>query len=106
MVAMRYIFDPKQRWLTVLFLLFVLSFSPLLIFDCARGEVDESLQKLPPASPIQKPLVIFYSRTGKTKMVANGLASTFSCTMEEIQSTEDREGLLGAFTCVLDQLLD
>lgn len=58
------------------------------------------------APAAQQPLLVFYSRTGKTSIVAHELAKKLSCKTEEVQSTEPREGMLGAFTCVLDQLLD
>jgi multimeric flavodoxin WrbA len=95
----------KQRWSTLVLLLVVLSFSPFAAASSVTGQSETPPTSLT-AAPGQKPLVVFYSRTGKTRIVANALAQHFSCAIEEIQSTEDRTGILGAFTCVLDQLLD
>ena len=39
-------------------------------------------------------------------MVANTLQESLSCDIAEIESTEERSGFFGVFTCVLDQLLD
>jgi flavodoxin len=96
----------NQHWSKLVLCLVVLCLSPLLTAYAVWGESDAVLQQVLTAPQGQKPLVVFYSRTGKTKIVANALAKRFACDIEEIQSTEDRTGILGAFTCVLDQLLD
>jgi flavodoxin len=40
-------------------------------------------------------LVVFYSRTGNTKKVAESIASEFQCDLEEIVDLKKRGGLLG-----------
>lgn len=52
------------------------------------------------------PLVIYYSRTGSTRWVAEELTRGLAAVCVEIQSKKDRAGVIGGFTCVLDQLLD
>ncbi|MFO8133609.1 MAG: hypothetical protein R6U10_06755 [Thermoplasmatota archaeon] len=42
-----------------------------------------------------KPLVVYYSRTGNTEMVAEALAGMLSCPVEGIVDTVKRSGLLG-----------
>lgn len=42
-----------------------------------------------------KALVIYYSRTGRTKKVAKTISNILSCDIEEIVDTKDRTGLLG-----------
>jgi multimeric flavodoxin WrbA len=102
---MRYSGMHKKGWSIRVLLLVVLSYAPFAPASSATGQSETAPPSLT-AAPAQKPLVVFYSRTGKTKIVANALAQHFSCDSEELQSTEDRTGILGAFTCVLDQLLD
>jgi hypothetical protein len=67
---------------------------------------DESLQAGVLNAEHYKPLIVCYSRTGNSRIVADTLKEYLSGTIEEIQSTKNRDGLLGVFTCVLDQLLD
>lgn len=52
------------------------------------------------------PLVIYYSRTGTTRYVAEELSRGLAAKCAEIRSDKNRENITGAFTCVLDQLLD
>jgi len=40
-------------------------------------------------------LVVYYSRTGKTKKVGNLISEKLSCDMEEIFDTKKRSGILG-----------
>jgi flavodoxin len=42
-----------------------------------------------------KSLVVFYSRTGNTKKVAEGLSKLLKSDLEEIRGVEDRRGVLG-----------
>jgi len=42
-----------------------------------------------------KPLVVYYSRTGNTGMVAEALADMLSCPAEGIVDTQKRSGLVG-----------
>ncbi|MEW6686210.1 MAG: flavodoxin [Candidatus Edwardsbacteria bacterium] len=42
-----------------------------------------------------KALVVFYSRTGRTKKIAEHIADILKCDMEEIFDTTSRAGLLG-----------
>jgi len=42
-----------------------------------------------------KSLVVYYSRTGRTKKVAEAIATTLNCDIEEIIDTKDRRGLFG-----------
>jgi flavodoxin len=67
---------------------------------------NPAIQENVPSSEGSKPIIVYYSRTGKTRIVANTLNDQLSCEIEEIKSTEDREGFWGVITCVLDSLLD
>jgi flavodoxin len=42
-----------------------------------------------------KPLVVFYSRTGTTKKVAETISNILKCDVEEVFDTKNRAGVLG-----------
>jgi len=67
---------------------------------------DPAIQENVPSSEGSKPIIVYYSRTGETRIVANTLKDQLSYEIEEIKSTEDREGFWGVITCVLDSILD
>ena len=53
----------------------------------------------------KKALVVYYSRTGTTRMVAERTAEMLACDIEEIVDTKDRGGLLGFVIAGKDALL-
>jgi len=44
---------------------------------------------------LTKPLVVYYSRSGNTKLVAEKLANILDADLEEIQEAKDRHGVFG-----------
>ena len=70
------------------------------------AETEESLQAGMLNAEHYKPLIVCYSRTGTSRIVADALVEYLSGTIEAIQSTKNRDGFLGVLTCVLDQLLE
>ena len=50
-------------------------------------------------------LVVYYSRTGKTKKVGNLISEKISCDVEEIFDTKKRSGTLGVLRAGKDALL-
>jgi flavodoxin len=54
----------------------------------------------------KSPLVVYYSRSGKTRLVAEAISKAMAAEVVEITSKKNREGIFGIFTCVLDQLMD
>lgn len=67
---------------------------------------DSSIQENIPSQKASNPIVVYYSRTGKTRIVAHALKEQLACETAEIKSTENRDGFLGVVTCVLDSLLE
>jgi flavodoxin len=54
---------------------------------------------------VRKALVVFYSRSGTTRALAEALARTVDADLEEIVDKTGREGALGFFRSVLDAKL-
>ena len=96
----------KTPWLIIalIMLSFFIIFSPA--FTSSSAGTEDSLQKSVSSPGESNPIIVYYSRTGKTRIVANTLKDQFSCEIAEIKSTKDREGYLGVFTCVLDSLFN
>jgi len=67
---------------------------------------DPAIQENVSSPEGSKPIIVYYSRTGKTRIVVNGLMDQLFCETAEIKSIEDRSGFFGVLTCVLDQLLE
>ncbi|MCK5010056.1 MAG: hypothetical protein KAS98_06200 [Deltaproteobacteria bacterium] len=86
--------------------LIVFSLSILYFPTQSMLMADPAIQENVPSSEGSKPIIVYYSRTGKTRIVANALKEQLTCEIAEIKSTEDREGFWGVITCVLDSLLD
>jgi flavodoxin len=42
-----------------------------------------------------KTLLVYYSRTGTTRLVAEAISATLPCDVEEIEDTRNRQGLFG-----------
>jgi multimeric flavodoxin WrbA len=57
------------------------------------------------AAPAPRPLVIYYSLTGTTRILAQEIARELGCDMVELKSERSRSGFWKV-NCVFDQLLD
>ena len=49
-------------------------------------------------------LIIFYSRTGTTKKIANLIAEILNCDIEEIYDTKNRNGFFGYIKSAIDAM--
>ena len=94
-------FHPLGLVLVSFLFLFILSICPP---DSSRAESSPQPDTL--TSGDCNPLIVYYSRSGNSQIVADALKEQLSCNVECIHSTKDREGFLGVLTCVLDQLLN
>lgn len=83
----------------------VLFISFLMLFTLTASSIA---QETAPAAQLQEqnPLVIYYSRSGTTKMAAESLKNSLGCEEEAIISKVDRSGFSGIITGVIDQLMD
>ncbi len=52
-----------------------------------------------------KPLVVYYSRTGTTRKVAEAIAEVLKCDVEEIRDLKNRTGVLGWLSSGMDATL-
>lgn len=50
-------------------------------------------------------LVVFYSKTGNTKLVAENISKSFNCDIEEIKEKEDRKGIFKTIVEIKDAIL-
>jgi multimeric flavodoxin WrbA len=80
----------------------------MLAFGCAGADAqpeqaiikaDGAAEAVQPGNVTKKPLVVYYSRTGNARMVANSLASHLEAEIAEIPSQKDR----GIFTIMGEQ---
>jgi len=94
---------PKFIALVILLLLYLSYLS-----TCKPSSIsDESFKPKAVSSAVHyKPFIVYYSRTGTTRIVAFELMNQLFCEIGEVKSKKYRGGFLGAFICVLDQLLD
>jgi hypothetical protein len=103
---MKDIHQKKTFRLILLVLAFSLMIVPLSTYPPDSFGEEALTQPDTPHSEDYKPLIVYYSRSGNSRIVADTLTEYLACPVEQIQSTKNREGFLGVFTCVLDQLLD
>ena len=89
-----------------LVLVFFLFLCNLFICPPDSLRADSTPQPDTLGSENHTPLIVYYSRSGNSQIVADTLKEQLSCKVECIHSTKNREGFLGVFTCVLDQLLN
>ena len=93
----------KIPWLIITLIFFSLFTLYYPVFNNRDVRAEPSIQKNIFSSNESKPIIVYYSRSGKTRMVANVLVDQLSCEIAEIKSTVKRTGF-GIITCVLDQL--
>ncbi|MCD6377573.1 MAG: flavodoxin family protein, partial [Planctomycetes bacterium] len=55
---------------------------------------------------MDKILIVYYSRSGTTRMVAEKLAKLLEADIEEIRERKERAGTLGFFIGIKDSILD
>ena len=89
--------------LTIALLLLSLSYLPSPTNNSVGAESTSPIANATAEGP--SPIVVYYSRSGKTQIVARALMDQLSCEGEEIKSKVTRTGV-GIITCVLDQLFD
>ena len=94
----------SNKSIVLLLLIFTLVTIVFSVFEREGFSEDTIEQESGCARQIEKPLVFFFSRSGKTRMVANALQAGLSCDMEEINSKKKRTGFRGNMTCMLDQV--
>ena len=103
---MKNIFQKKTSRLILIVFAFSLMIIPLSTCPPDSFGGEELPQPGTVHSEDYNPLIVYYSRSGNSRIVADTLIEQLAFPVEEIQSTKNREGFLGVFTCVLDQLLD
>jgi len=95
-----------QKTTKLIIALIVFSLSILYFPTQSMLMADPAIRENVPSPEGSNPIIVYYSRTGKTRIVANALKEQLPCEIAEIKSTEDREGFWGVITCVLDSLFN
>jgi hypothetical protein len=54
----------------------------------------------------QRILVVYYSRTGMTRLLSNMLVEQLDCAVEELRDTRRRDGVFGLLSCQIDGALE
>jgi flavodoxin len=96
----------KTLWITITLIVFLFSIFYAPVLNNSRAIADPSIQMEALSPSNSNPLIVYYSRSGKTRIAVNGLTDKLSCETAEIKSIEDRSGFFGILTCVLDQVLE
>ncbi len=96
----------KTLWITITLIVFLFSIFYFPVLSDSQVIADPSIQMEALSPSNSNPLIVYYSRSGKTRIAANGLTDKLSCETAEIKSIEDRSGFFGILTCVLDQVLE
>lgn len=96
----------KILWITITLIVFLFSIFYFPALSDSQVIADPSIQMEALSPSNSNPLIVYYSRSGKTRIAANGLTDKLSCETAEIKSIEDRSGFFGILTCVLDQVLE
>jgi flavodoxin len=78
-------------------------FAVLMALMPAAAHAEETVKEGILGEYAAKPLVLYYSRTGHTKIVADAISRMLLCPQEEIISKKSRQ-YLGVLNCVADQL--
>ena len=82
----------------------VIIFLTTVLFNSAAAE--EKIKAVALSVEEKSPLVVYYSRSGNTRVVAEALSEAMDAERFQIKSKKNREGGFGVFTCVFDQLMD
>jgi hypothetical protein len=80
-------------------------FTLLLFFAVLAAYILNPAAASAQEQPARHPLILYYSLTGTTRLVAAELGSAFGCERLELTSMRERTGLWKV-NCVIDQLFD
>ena len=94
----------KKTWLAFAVVVVLMSwfYAPLFYQGLARAETAQVV----PASQQGKPLVLYYTLTGKNKIIAAELAKQFSCDVGEIKTASERSGIWGFVVSGYENIFD
>jgi flavodoxin len=94
----------KKTWLAFAVVVVLMSwfYSPLFYQGLASAETTQ----VAPAAQQGKPLVLYYSLTGKNKIIAGELKNQLSCEVGEIKTASERSGIWGFIVAGYENILD
>ena len=94
----------KKTWLAFAVVVVLMSwfYSPLYYQGLASAETAQ----VAPAAQQAKPLVLYYTLTGKNKIIAGELKNQLSCEVGEIKTASERSGIWGFVVSGYENIFD
>jgi len=76
----------------------------ILALGCQQSDYQASIEPLviKGAKNNSKALIVFYTRTGNTRLVAETIRNEFDCDLQEIKDLKDRTGIKGFIVGMID----
>ena len=94
----------KKTWLTFAVVVFLMSwvYSPLFY----QGLVSAETAQVAPVSPQEKPLIVYYTLTGKNKIIAEELKKQLNADIAELKTVSERSGIWGFVVSGYENIFD
>ena len=94
----------RKQWLTFAVVVFLMSwfYSPLFY----QGLVSAETAQVTPVSPQEKPLIVYYTLTGKNKIIAEELKKQLNADIAELKTVSERSGIWGFVVSGYENIFD
>ena len=94
----------RKQWLTFVVIVFLMSwfYSPLLY----QGLVSAETAQVTPVSPQEKPLIVYFSLTGKNKIISEELQKQLNAPVAELKLVSERSGIWGFIVSGYENFFD
>ena len=94
----------RKPWLTFAVVVFLMSwvYSPLFY----QGLVSAETAQVTPVSPQEKPLIVYFTLTGKNKIIAEELKKQLNADIAELKTVSERSGIWGFVVSGYENIFD
>ena len=94
----------RKQWLTFAVVVFLMSwfYSPLYY----QGLVSAETAQVTPVSPQEKPLIVYFSLTGKNKIISEELQKQLNAPVAELKLVSERSGIWGFIVSGYENFFD
>jgi flavodoxin len=94
----------KKTWLTFAVVVFLMSwvYSPLFY----QGLVSAETAQVAPVSPQEKPLIVYFTLTGKNKIISEELQKQLNAPVAELKLVSERSGIWGFIVSGYENFFD